>query len=49
MTNILQTHVTKNTSLLSALQLLKHVVKCGADGATVDWPSQAKALLAQDS
>ena len=31
--------------LLVLLQLLQHVVDCGAQGATVNWPGLAKEIL----
>lgn len=31
--------------LCSPMQLLHHVVKCGVDGATVNWPQQAADAL----
>jgi hypothetical protein len=33
------------TAAMAVLQLLHHVVECGVDGATVNWPQQAADAL----
>lgn len=37
---------TSRCCTLAAVQLLHHVVECGAHGATVNWPAEAAEALA---